>query len=100
QPQLVQISIVKTLDQDVALLGQALRNSYPCLILEVQGETLFAGVQVEEGSALLCVWYLVHEWTCFSRHIPAAGWLDLDDLRTQPSQEFGTKGASYILAEV
>ena len=75
-------------------------NISPGLALDIQGDALFPGVQVEEGSALLCVWSLVHEGTCASRHIPGAGWLDLDDLCTQAGQEFGTEGASDILAEV
>jgi hypothetical protein len=90
----------KTLNQDVALLGQAPHKAHSSLALDVQGEALFPSVQVEEGSALLCVRHLVHEGTCSSRHIPGAGWLDLDDLCTQSGQEFGTEGAGDILTEV
>jgi hypothetical protein len=89
-----------TLNQDVALLGQALHNTTPGLALDVQGDALFPSIQVEEGSALLCVWHLVHEGTCSSRHIPGTRWLDLDDLCTQAGQEFGTEGAGHILTEV
>ena len=70
------------------------------MALDVQSDALFPGVQVEERSTLLGVGRLVHEGTCGSRYIPSAGRLDLDDLCAQAGQEFGTEGASDVLAEV
>src|SRR5215471_1883163 len=58
QLQLVQISSRKTLDQDVALLGQALQYQNSGLALDIQGDALFPGVQIEERSTLLYVGYL------------------------------------------
>jgi hypothetical protein len=90
----------KTLDQDVTLLGQALQNKSPCVVLEIQGNALFASVQVEERGTLLRVRRLVHEGTSTPRDIPSAGRLDLNHLGTQSGQELRTEGASDILAEV
>jgi hypothetical protein len=97
---LLHISGAKTLDQDVALLGQALHYTSPCLAPDVQGDTLFPGVQVQESGTLFRVRRSVDEGTGSSRDIPSAGRLDFDDLGTQSGQELGTEGASDILAEV
>jgi hypothetical protein len=35
-----------------------------------------------------------------SRYVSGARWLDFDDFCSQASQEFGTEGASGILAEI
>jgi hypothetical protein len=90
----------ETLDQDIALLYQVPQDICPGGAGDVQCDALFAGVQVQKRRTVLGVGGSLGKRAGASRHVPGAGWLDFDDVCSQASQEFGTEGASGILAEI
>src|SRR5215470_2256228 len=91
QAEMVQRAGRTTLDQDIARLRQALHNGSACGAVDIQGDALFARVQVEKQGAVLSVWHGADKRAEAARHVPRAGGFDFDDLSSQTGEKFGTE---------
>jgi hypothetical protein len=83
------LSWVDVVDEEISLAEQTLKDFLSALVCEIERNTAFVGVQVEEQTALFWVGHPSGERATLASHIATTWVFDLNNFCSHVGHEFG-----------